>query len=294
MTTRLTTWMCPITLERSIYFDSLDDQRDGIDVVEDVLGPDSVEMKLIPESLPAECPVIRHGRFVLALDPDPRPLVCTPFCHYYANEPDDLISISWELFESYIIVEFKNPDHCQWIETQLIAYGPEECSSPGDCPLVFVFVDAPGGIPESKSDAHSGGGTTIYQVTQNQIVPGMRLVLTHFFWNGSNLEKFEPDFEYYGSPCLIGGKIKQVHGDYDTTEVYYTVEVLGADRIAYSSDFVDYEVGDWVFMTKTPGVTNTCRDTGRDPNSYYIPDTDYDGQWTILPIIVGDYGPVSL
>jgi hypothetical protein len=293
MTTQLTVWICPETLERSLYFDSLDDLRDGIEVVEDFFGPDRVEMDIMPESLPSDCPAVRHGRFVLTLDPDPRPMVCEPFCHYYANEPESMISIYWGEFESWIIIEFRNPDHCQWILSQLIAYGPLECQGPGDCPLVLVEVDAPGEIPENKADAHSGGGTTIYQVTQNQIVPGMKIQLTHFFYNGSNTERYDPDFIYYVSPCLTGGLITAVNGDYDDPNISFTVEVLGRTVTAYPSDFVTYEVGDWVYMVKTPGVTETCRDTARDPNDYFAPnlETPYTGQWTILPIEIGPYGP---
>lgn len=291
MSTQLTLYVCPETLERSLYFDSLSDLRQGIELFEDYFGPDQYQLKLIPNSLPAECLPVRNGRFVLTLDPDPRVPPCEPFCHYYANEPESMIGIAWPEFASYIEITFKNPDHCQWIESQLIAYGPLECQGSGDCPLVLVYVDAPGEIPEDKADAHSGGGTTLYQVTQNQIVPGMRIVLTHFFWNGTNLERYEPDFIWFVSPCFTGGLITAVNGDYYSEDISFTVDVLGQSVTAYPSDFVTYEVGDWVFMVKTPGVTNTCRDTGRDANDYFAPSLTYTGQWTILPVEMGPYGP---
>jgi len=94
-------------------------------------------------------------------------------------------------------------------------------------------------------------------VTQNAIVPGMKLELEHVFSNGKTSDRFQVDEDWWCTGCITGGEVTSVNGGCDSKSITYQVYIQGHDVTCVSSDFVCYEVGDWVFVYRP---SSPCED----------------------------------
>lgn len=94
-------------------------------------------------------------------------------------------------------------------------------------------------------------------VTQNTIVPGMKLELEHVFSNGKVTDRFQVDEDWWCTSCITGGEVTAVNGGCDSKSITYQVYIQGHDVTCVSSDFVCYEIGDWVFVYRP---SSPCED----------------------------------
>jgi hypothetical protein len=133
---------------------------------------------------------------------------------------------------------------------------------------------------------------------QNQIVPGEDVVL--FAWlvprpSASELEEIWAGHVWWGTNYLSGGKIISVNGEYGDPEITYTVSIMGKNRIAVPSDFIEYASGDWVFVTHLGTIGQKCEWIQEEEMGKWKKETgiseDIEGvTWVILPIKIWDYG----
>jgi hypothetical protein len=186
---------------------------------------------------------------------------------------------------SFITITINNPPHCHWIASVVVAIGANFTFYGRVLGLVYPG-EGGGACPEDKDDVFSGGGITYLTESQNQMLPGELLQLTWHFSDGTNQEELVVDGDWYCTCCFTGGKVISINGSYGDPGITYTVSVQGVHKTCVSSDFVEYEVGDWVFILVPGGDCSTCRRTvpckdGCNESSTYI----------ILPLKIGDYGP---
>lgn len=195
----------------------------------------------------------------------------------YAGEPVGL--------ESYITIKVGNSGHCHWVQSVIKAYGADG-SIFG---RLFGLVDVGSGgqdCPDNKSDVFSGGGQSSFLMTQNQIVPGETIELMWVFWDGQHTEEISVAAEAFCTCCFTGGKIISVNGEYGDVDITYTVDIQGKHTTCVSSDFVEYGVGDWVFVLNP---NSTCAETDRLTACKNGCQDVSNGM--ILPLRIGSYGP---
>lgn len=184
----------------------------------------------------------------------------------------------------YITIEIENPDHCHWIGSAILIFGADF----NIFGRLFASVQVGSGgdpCPEDKDDVFSGGGQTQFLMTQNQIVPGEAISLKNYFWDGQNATEEFVDAEWLCTCCFTGGEVKAINGDYGDTDITYTVGIQGVNRTCVPSDFVEYEVGDWVFVL---APNSTCAECGRKENCKE--GCEESSNYMILPMKVGSYG----
>ena len=237
---------------------------------------------------PPTCFVPINDQVIGILKPSSLPGDCEIECDYLDGAPDELLTVNWFDGENYPVVSVFNPDHCHWFLSVLAAVAPP-CGVDG-CELLTIHVDAPGAIPipTDHEAVHSGGGWTDWVIAQNQIAPGMLFTLTAYFSNGLTITPVEIDFEWYCTCCMTGGEILSINGTYGDANISYNVDVMGVTKVAYPSDWVQWEVGDWVHLIPRPPLTN-CQDSSRSIYNFQcacnIADT-----YTIVPIKVNNFG----
>lgn len=186
--------------------------------------------------------------------------------------------------EGYITIKIQNSGHCHWIQSYILAYGADG-SIFG---RLFAKVDVGSSglpCPENKDDVFSGGGQSTFLMTQNQIVPGERIVLGWVFWDGQHTKQIEVDAKDLCTCCFTGGEVTAINGEYGDTAITYTVEIQGLPKTCVPSDFIEYEVGDWVFVLVP---NSTCAENGRKTSCKG--GCEDSGNYTILPLKVGNYG----
>ena len=186
--------------------------------------------------------------------------------------------------EDYITITIENFSHCHWIQSLIKAHGADD-SVFG---RIFGWVDVGSGgqdCPEDKDDVFSGGGKSRFLMTQNQIVPGELIELRWIFWDGQHTEDVPVDSKWLCTCCFTGGRVISVNGDYGDVDVTYTVEIQDVHMSCVPSDFVEYEVGDWVFVFVP---SSTCSECGR--KTACKGGCNASSGCVILPMKVGDYG----
>ena len=197
----------------------------------------------------------------------------------YEHEPVGL--------ESYIAIEIENSDHCHWVGSAILIFGADF----NIFGRLFASVEAGSGgnpCPEDKDDVFSGGGKSRFLMIQNQIVPGELIALKYYFWDGQNSTEEFVDGEWFCTCCFSGGEVKVINGDYGDIDITYTVQIQGVERVCVPSDFVEYEVGDWVFVLIP---NSTCSECGRKEACREGCEGGSGDKFIILPLKVGNYGP---
>lgn len=267
-------------------------------------------VKLEPYVKPADCgrpsPDKKVGRFIVNLVRDPEPLACHgDECGFYNSKPDPVITALWDTLPGhdgvaapFPEIKFYLPDHCAWALTELVCFGPDEI--PGGKLLAFVTPADGGPIPEpidsySKEEAFPGGKWDRIQIIENLPVPGMKIIQRNYFNLKGSYFPQEAGHTYWCPTCIYGGVITEVSGDYTDPATTYKVKVLGdgGEHISTvkSSDFVEWAVGDWVYMIKKGG--DVCGDQYRKEQDSLVSNcggvTDA-SDFIIVPFQIGEFG----
>lgn len=186
--------------------------------------------------------------------------------------------------EDYITITIENSSHCHWIQSYILVFGAD-----GNIfGRLFGLVNVGSGgqaCPDDKDDVFSGGGKTEFHLIQNTVVPGERIVLGWVFWDDQYTEQIEVDARYLCTCCFTGGIVKSINGDYGDINITYTVEIQGIERTCVPSDFVEYEIGDWVFVLIP---NSTCAESGRVTACKN--GCEESENYTILPLRINEYG----
>lgn len=281
---RITAHICAIEPEASypIEFDSMSNAADAISTDES-----EIIAKLIKKI--ASCTVPINDQMVGVIVPTSIPVDCEADCSYMDGVPDEAIQLVWEEDDTYPVVHVFNPDHCHWFLSILAAVAPP--CDPDGCELLIIHVDAPGEIPipTDQELVHSGGGWTDWIINQNQIAPGMRFSLMAYFSNGLTITPIEIDFMWYCTCCMTGGTILSINGTYGDSDISYNVDVMGETKTAYPSDWVQWEVGDWVHLIPRP-PGNKCGDSSRAEKIDFLCACNIVDSYTIVPTKVNNFG----
>jgi hypothetical protein len=177
----------------------------------------------------------------------------------WSRQPGEGGNTPWKMNPEITV---KHPDHCQWAATWVMLYGPARLGAQGGIHQVTT-PDGGGDIPEDFEDVHPGGYEASTDVTQNSIVPGMKVANVIDYFNGKNTVKVAADETYWCTACFNGGTVTAVNGSYGDPAITYDVSIEGRTIECTPSDFVEWEVGDWVFVL-IPG--NNCADKDRNPS----------------------------
>lgn len=261
MTIRITAYLCSI-------------KAPGIEFIPPEKGSsisgNRIIMYMEPEILPEDCEkdVLRIEASMIPEDPG----------HMFCLDRHQS-EISWEYeeaFSGYPIINIKHVEDCRWRSTHLKLIGPERCGLAGEDYIIFYPGDG-GQIPENKDDVLHAPKESDKAVTQNTIVPGMKLQLVHNYDGVPGILDTEPI--YWCTTCISGGTVELVEGEYGSTDISYKVNVCGETVTCLPTDFVEYAVGDWVFVIKQ-GEGGDARDT----------DCSSDGTYFIAPLKVYEDG----
>ena len=288
MVEKITANMCPVGLELGIDYSSLTSLLDGVDENEE---EQKVTVKLVPNLIGAACTPPAAGKFTAEMVPDPEPDPCESGCGYYRRTGD----IDYLIYEpatvregvryTHPVVEIKNPDHCQLSRSDIVLHGPQSIEPTGDV-RVTTTPGVPDDIPEERSEvAPLAGSSQEWLITQNVVVPGMAIHAEHHFSNGLTIVIKVPSIVWYNTASIIGGTIVSVNGDYGDPALTYTVKIMGALYAGIkSTDFAEWEVGDWVFLTKL-GSCDTIDNVGP------VDEVGFSAAgWAITPMEVNNYG----
>lgn len=194
----------------------------------------------------------------------------------YCNQDTGL---SWQRstetgFNDYPVITFGTPEHCQWVQSNLKIFGPSRISEiHGQTEYIVMPGSGGGACPDDKDDVFSGGAEQNYTVTQNRIVPGMKIDLEHIYFDKNELTRTAVDAVFWCTSCISGGVVKAVIGSYGSTDIQYKVQICGQEMTCSPTDFVEYAVGDWVFVVKQGG----SGDVGNE-------DCSSDGTYLITPL----------
>lgn len=143
------------------------------------------------------------------------------------------------ILRPYPTISVIRPDTCLIKKIEVDLFGPPSYTAYGKKYWIFD----PG--PDYKAGIES------WDENQNLIYPGAELRVAYTFKKGADQEKKYENVSHtwWCTCCFTGGKIKETQ-DPGKTEARYLVEIQGKEIWARPSDFVEYEVGDWVFVAK--------------------------------------------
>jgi len=288
MIEKLTAHMCPVGLELGIDYDSLSSLLDGVDENEE---DQKITVKLVPNLIGVNCTPPASGKFAVELVPDFIPDPCDSGCGYYRRtgdidylpyEPATLEGPMKYLYPRAVII---NPDHCQLSRANIVLHGPPSIEPTGQV-RVTTTPGVPDDIPDDPDEiAPLAGSSQELLITQNAVVPGMGIHAEHHFSNGQTIVIKSPSMVWYNTAAVIGGKIIAVNGDYGNSLISYTVQIMGVNYgPVKSTDFAEWEVNDWVFLTKI-GSCDTIDNVGPVTQEGFDPNG-----WAITPMEVGNHG----
>jgi hypothetical protein len=280
MIEKLTTYLCSIKSGK-VNFENFSGDIDAIEINDGL-----VEVGLWPVASFPGCQANAGKIIAPLLNENNSRHVCPngDYLDWYREEILDVLDVPVGL-RHYITIEVYNSDHCHWFFSFIMIYGAHE----GAHGRVFGWVTVgPGGgaCPEEKKDVFSGGVKSYFLMTQNQIVPGELISLQWTFWDTEYTDEREVDAKWFCTCCFTGGRVISINGSYGDTSLTYTVNIQGINRTCVPSDFVEYEVDDWVFVL-TPN--STCAESGRVEACKE--GCEESENYMILPMKVGDYGP---
>lgn len=199
------------------------------------------------------------------------------------------------ILERLPTLSVQNPELCQWEEAMIHLYGPPGCGDPMD-----EHAELRGKTFEEYDAGYDGKGDygQIYSqwIPNFQIVPGMNIKLIHKYTDG---KRYIMGDTWWCTCCFTGGEVTQIHGEYGDPNIFFTVEIEGDEYAAYPTDFVEWSIGDWVFLIKQGGEcanqerTDPCKDAcihAQDLPSIKIMETNTAEGGTNGSIAVGNKG----
>lgn len=193
-------------------------------------------------------------------------------------------------FDSFPILVLTLINSCRLRGYKISAFGTD--TTPDGREILYAFFPLDLGDIESEEGILQYDPATEYehQQLQNQIVPGESVQLFAYLYpsSGSELEQRWMGHVWWGTDYLSGGFITAVNGDYGSEDITYSVSIMGMTRSVVPSDFINYAVGDWVFVTNLGAVGNGCEWQDDEVETGISEDTS-DG-WIILPIEISNYG----
>lgn len=134
--------------------------------------------------------------------------------------------------------------------------------------LYYVVITATGYEDTNKEYVH-GCIDTLYMSTlpgddakwiniQYGLVPGEAIVVWwSFMRSDGNLFSIPVSVANFKTHGLNGGYITEVIGEYGSVDLRYKVKIWGKEYQCRSSDFVEYAVGDWVYICRST-TAGTC------------------------------------
>lgn len=152
--------------------------------------------------------------------------------------------------EPYPTLSVRYPECCHFTGLTVKIFGPKDIGVNGS-----VLWDHQINVSEK------GGAVYGEHVTQNIIVPGMKIAVFHNFFDGTHMKEVAAGATYWCTCCFTGGKIVQISGEYGDPDISYIVEIEDQYIECKSTDFAQYEVGDWVFVQK---ASQQCEQTERN------------------------------
>jgi len=171
---------------------------------------------------------------------------------------------------------------CHWTQTIVKLYGPPQC---GDNGLIHFQIEY--GIGKEKNPIEK------HEQKQIQVCPGMKATVEHLFTDGDKTYQHEADSAYWCTCCMTGGTVKETIGDYGQESLLYLVEIQDTLIHCKSSDFAEYEIGDWVFVAIPGGeCENPDRQTACKGGCAIVPVENEGG--TLLALINGVRGGLGI
>lgn len=139
----------------------------------------------------------------------------------------------------------------KWIKTFITVFGFNCKVEPRIWAGPVLRTSGLGPIPEFKSGVVTPAGPFTYAFNINSIVPGENVCAQWEFFDGSyHMVKNEKYGVFWKTTYLSGGYIKSKVGEYQDPDLTFIVTVEGEDITCYPSDFMPWNVGDYVFIAK--------------------------------------------
>lgn len=160
-------------------------------------------------------------------------------------------------------------------------------------------------IKTDKEDVLAGdGGPREKEITQNQIVPGMKAELYWHFWDGSAYFYVElAAHTYYNTKFLTGGVINTINENrYGSGENEMWIPAVwvwcnGKSVPAWGCGWIDWEYNDWLFAAIRPISKDSERWNKDDrieeddiEKMVASADNTFEDHLAILPLRIGNYG----
>jgi uncharacterized protein YkwD len=232
------------------------------------------ERKVISLYLPNPPAVKAKGRIHISLPG-------TEYNPYQCMDAEECLSITRPVFSyhpvsgepsemaDYPLVSVGKPAHCHWAATDISTHKNEQDSA--------LFAQVAAGKNSSSITVTPGESYTPecdgfrdfsdFIVPDNSMmVPGILVRATHYFTSVSQTKAYLCGQKYYRTCSMTGGIITKVNGEYGNIGISYRVMTENREITAVSSDFVNYEVGDWVFLMSKADVCDLTCDTNYDYN----------------------------
>lgn len=155
-----------------------------------------------------------------------------------------------------------NPDHCHWRATAITHTGGH-----GDERRTLAILSVPtgrGGDADSAAVLPGAGALRTALLHAPKCVPGDFLEPQWSMWDGEAQHIVRGQGAHMQTPCFCGGRVQAVLGEYGEEDILYRVGLQGAPgRYLQTvelppSDFVEYRVGDWVFVARPSAECQAC------------------------------------
>jgi len=236
----------------------------------------SEEKKLITLAIRDPEMEIERNRVIVRLpnSADYEPFNCDVLeeCISIARDPETFHPISGAVtsLEPYPHIDVYRPYHCQWFRTVVTGHKGLDDTS-GELFAETYKSGSRNGVPRTEVDKNERTDCKSYKIPPQEydvldngiMVPGMEARAHLFFTDGKREKEVVCGKKYYRTCSITGGVVKEVRGDYDSTTIYYIVEVEGVLYACRASDHVDYEVGDWVFLMSAQDSCDLNCDLGQ-------------------------------
>lgn len=199
-------------------------------------------------------------------------------------------------FDSFPILANTLINNCRLRGYKISAFGTD--TTPDGREILYVFFPLKSGDIDDEEGIlqYDPSEETEHQQIQNQIVPGEDVKLFAYLYplSGSELEQRWIGHVWWGTDYLSGGFITAVNGDYGSEDITYSIGIMGMTRSVVPSDFIEYAVGDWVFVTHLGSIGTECEwkqdaGTGEWEDETGISE-DVSDDWVILPVKISDNG----